>query len=512
MVRKKSNVDLLAHIDEELSRLWRLGRNTVVGWRPVAKGIEVLVVPHYLLSDLLSNYEDLLFDNPQMRAGTLRAVSDICEVEPYTIAFPSSAAGAKPAKRALAELLRRYSITKLEGRAVILFDIVRFSRYTPLEQVTAINSLAYSVNIGCRRAAEYGLKVEPTYTTTGDGFYVWNQVEGRKGNLALFSLMMLILVDNAIARRKAMSKVVPPLRTCFHCGTCYEFFQAVGERPGNNSYVVGDATISLARMSSGAVPGQILIGNFLGGASDGNSDERYTTLEFMQDAEESLHAFQGVSLGGEMVSSIKCYLTGPRTQGGGFEVSRYIVSDKHGSHHEVFNAKVNVHQRRGGTVYLGRREEDLEDFGGVPKGVEQPAIIPPVPPASTKESILVVEDEPDLLETAVAILRDEGYVVFEAGNASEAEHAMESHDQIDLLFSDVIIPGGVEGTALASYARARFPWIRILYTSGYSEVALSLELEHERDIEFIAKPYRMEELAEKVRQVLDGAEGAGPKT
>ena len=75
--------------------------------------------------------------------------------------------------------------------------------------------------------------------------------------------MHIVLADNAIARSKSSSKAVPRLRACFHVGACYEFHQAEGLNPTMHDFIVGDVTIELARMIDAAMPGQILVGDFL---------------------------------------------------------------------------------------------------------------------------------------------------------------------------------------------------------------------------------------------------------
>jgi CheY-like chemotaxis protein len=503
---------LLAHIDTELSRLWRRGRNTVIGWHADPSRIDVLVVPQHMLPDLLSNYEDLLFEDAQMSKSTLALVSDICEIEPYTISYPAGTSAKRPRRKALADLIRRYSISKLRDKAAVLFDIVRFSRYSPLEQVTAINSLSYSINIARQRAESLGLKLSLRHTTTGDGFYVWNECDGLQGNLVLFALMMLVLVDNVLGRRKAMSKVIPPLRTCFHVGSCYEFFHAEGVHPGKGSYVVGDVTISLARMSDRAVPGQILVGNFIGGAvtrpARGRSAPHYGAQDFIAQAQETLKRFHGVALAGEHVTGINCYLTGPPSENGTYAVDQYLIEDKHGLQHEVFNAKVNVQRRRGGAIYLGRLRADLEDFQGRLKDTEHAAdrssaeYVGEAATAFGSETILVVEDDKDLREMATTVLQELGYTALEAETGPAAQDVLGQRPDIALLFTDVVIPGGINGEELAHYARDRYPDIKVIYASGYGESALTAHEVAGGHAVMLTKPYQLDDLVQRVNEVL----------
>ena len=356
----------LKYVDDELNRLWRLGRNAVVGWAPVEAGLEVLAVPQYLLPNLFANHEEILVGTARRTKAELAEVADICEIEPYKIIVPEALRDCPVGDRSLEYLTRRFGITKLTKKAVILFDIVGFSRYSPLEQVTALNSLSYSINVAYQRAIEHGLDVSLCYSTTGDGFYVWNRSDGFEANVDLFCFLMLVLADNTLGRRKGIVTTIPELRTGFHIGDCYEYFQAEGARPGTGSYIVGDATIQLARMVDKALPYQILIGDFMSTADNLGSSVRgdmdYDAPHFLTKAQERLQVFENVNLSREKVVSIKCYLTGFELDDGTYNVCRYGFVDKHGFSHVVYNAKVNLHRANGSEIFLGRMTRDLETF------------------------------------------------------------------------------------------------------------------------------------------------------
>jgi len=120
------------------------------------------------------------------------------------------------------------------------------------------------------------------------------------------------------------------------------------------------------------------------------------------------------------------------------------------------------------------------------------------------ETILVVEDEADVRETAVALLEDMGYRVLEAENGPAALAMLDGRDDIDLLFTDVVMPGGMNGFELGREARQRRRGIAMLYASGYAWETMD---GHERlngDDHVIGKPYQNEELARWVRNALDG--------
>jgi hypothetical protein len=356
----------LKFVDDELIRLWRLGRNAVIAWSPYSEGLDVLTVPQYLLPNLFNNHEDILAGSMQRTPADLARIADICEIEPYRIFIPSEIRSNVVGTRALEYLTRRFGITKLTNKAVALFDIVGFSHYSPLEQVTALNSLSYSINVAYQRTVEHGLDVSLCHSTTGDGFYVWNRADGMEANIDLFCFLMLVLSDNSLGRRKGIVSTIPELRTGFHIGDCYEYFLAEGARPGTGSYIVGDATIDLARMLEVALQNQILIGDFNVGESRSNvsgvTEERYDATSFLTKAQLRLQLFRDVNLAREKITAIKCYLTGHALNDGGFNVCRYHFDDKHGFRHSVFNAKVNLHQANSEEIFLGRLTKDLDDF------------------------------------------------------------------------------------------------------------------------------------------------------
>jgi len=119
-------------------------------------------------------------------------------------------------------------------------------------------------------------------------------------------------------------------------------------------------------------------------------------------------------------------------------------------------------------------------------------------------TILLVEDEENLRRAASKMLKSLGYTVFETGSGPEALAYLNSGGQADLLFSDVVMPGGMTGVELADIVRAMWPRLRILLTSGYSEVLVRESSERLDDgIHLIGKPYRKQELATKIHELLE---------
>ncbi len=117
------------------------------------------------------------------------------------------------------------------------------------------------------------------------------------------------------------------------------------------------------------------------------------------------------------------------------------------------------------------------------------------------ETILVVEDEPRVRRVAIARLRELGYSVIEAANADEALQAAGQDRPIDLLFSDVVMPGGMDGDTLATRIRAMRPGIKVLLTSGYAEPSI-MERGQAESGNWLRKPYTMAALATRLRSLL----------
>jgi CheY-like chemotaxis protein len=134
---------------------------------------------------------------------------------------------------------------------------------------------------------------------------------------------------------------------------------------------------------------------------------------------------------------------------------------------------------------------------------------PPIRPASDAvhaigaECILVVEDDDALRAHASEMLVELGYRVIEANGGAAALEALAQHPGIDLLFTDVVMPGGVNGRQLADLAVDRQSGLKVLFTTGYTRNAIVHNGRLDPGINLISKPYSFEELAAKVRACLD---------
>ncbi len=125
------------------------------------------------------------------------------------------------------------------------------------------------------------------------------------------------------------------------------------------------------------------------------------------------------------------------------------------------------------------------------------------------ETILIVDDREDVAELARTILRDFGYTTLVASNAREALEILDSSGKVDLLFTDLIMPGGMNGVLLAREARRRQPKLKVLLATGYAEASLERTDIGGSEFDLLNKPYRRTELVRRVRAILDGPTGVG---
>ena len=145
-------------------------------------------------------------------------------------------------------------------------------------------------------------------------------------------------------------------------------------------------------------------------------------------------------------------------------------------------------------VYLPRTLDEAE--------VGDPVLSTGELPRGVGEIILVVEDEDRVRHVSVDALRDLGYAVVQAADAEQALGVLALQPRIDLLFTDVVMPGA-NGRKLADQARSEQPGLKVLFTTGYTKNAIVHNGMLDADVDVLAKPFTIEQLARKVRQVLD---------
>ena len=120
------------------------------------------------------------------------------------------------------------------------------------------------------------------------------------------------------------------------------------------------------------------------------------------------------------------------------------------------------------------------------------------------ETVLVVDDEPELLEIAHEYLVAMGYSVLQADNAPSALKTIAEDREIDLMITDIIMPGGMNGVELAEKARLLSPRLKVIYSSGFPADALVERNRAKVDDPMLRKPYQRTEFAAIVRRTLAG--------
>ena len=120
------------------------------------------------------------------------------------------------------------------------------------------------------------------------------------------------------------------------------------------------------------------------------------------------------------------------------------------------------------------------------------------------EVILVVEDEPRVRRVALRDLEKLGYKTLEAENAAVAKTIIESGEPIDLLFSDILMPGEMNGHMLAIWVEENHPQIKVVLTSGYSKGQADVDRDQAHPFPLVRKPYSINKLAKQIRTTLTG--------
>ena len=124
-------------------------------------------------------------------------------------------------------------------------------------------------------------------------------------------------------------------------------------------------------------------------------------------------------------------------------------------------------------------------------------------PQARGETVLVVEDNEDLRDLIVTFLTGLGYRVLEAGDGATAYAALERAPGIDLLLSDVRLPGGHSGRDIVEEAQKQYPDLKALFMSGDTGLRMFREGQLLEGIDLVQKPFTKHDLAQKVRAVLD---------
>jgi len=128
----------------------------------------------------------------------------------------------------------------------------------------------------------------------------------------------------------------------------------------------------------------------------------------------------------------------------------------------------------------------------------------PGDPTKVPQTILVVDDDDMVRKSVIAQMKSLGYSTIEASNPDIALEVIERDEPIDLLFSDIVMPGSIDGIELARRTRQRRPTLKILLTSGYPDLKTSRAEEAHTQWEVLKKPYRRSDLQAALREILRG--------
>lgn len=116
---------------------------------------------------------------------------------------------------------------------------------------------------------------------------------------------------------------------------------------------------------------------------------------------------------------------------------------------------------------------------------------------------MLVEDQDDVAAYAESVLSECGYTIIRAADAGAALKLLDTDQHFDLLFTDLIMPGGMNGVLLAREAQRRNPGLPVLLTTGFAESSIDRTDETGSEFDIIQKPYKRSELITKVRRTID---------
>jgi signal transduction histidine kinase/ActR/RegA family two-component response regulator len=160
-------------------------------------------------------------------------------------------------------------------------------------------------------------------------------------------------------------------------------------------------------------------------------------------------------------------------------------------------------------IYLPRLTA-AEQVAASPAG--ETIVTTATPRAASNETILVVEDNDEVRAYAKSALEELGFKVIEAGTAEDALRSVENGTHIDLLFTDVVLPGGLSGRQLSDEMGKLLPLLPVLFTTGYTRNAIVHHGRLDPDVELLNKPYTQQDLARKIGDLLSRSrKAAAPK-
>ena len=355
--------DGLRELDFALQASWKLGQNMIAGWMHDGAMVSICAAPVWRVLAEAPRVGRILSGSRLMGAQTFGEVAKALQSRPIRVELPFTVGEEKGdvEPQVIDQVVRRYGVSRTEYRAVMLFDIVGFSKVDPLAQMAQLASLEFSINHAAKKMAEAGFDVELARSTVGDGFYVWNRARGFDADLRTYAALVLILADNAVARTRGQADFVPVLRTCFSVGAHYSYHQIEGTRPRGFEYLVGEVTIQLARLIGKAQANQVCVGSFVR-PTEPPVVRQLDTILFLARAEKILEKLQGLTLGGHSISRIRSQITGGKIAETALPIVVHRIVDKHGYNHDLFNTRMLVQRDEADPIVVGLQPQDLAGF------------------------------------------------------------------------------------------------------------------------------------------------------
>jgi len=342
--------------------LWRFGSHALVGWRPSLCGIEIITVPKVRLFADHGRHLPVFAEGGLMAGAALDEMARLLDVQPVELRLEAPiGTGAGEIPPALVEqVFRLFTVSKTLHRAVLLLDIVGFSKAGPEQQAAQLTTLEFSLNLAEEMARAHGLAVGFGRTTTGDGFYVWNERQGLRADIDFFCAVAIFqILFSALRRTATDAAAVPVLRLCLSIGSHFLYHQPRRDGSNGGAFIVGDVTIQVARLIGTALPEQMLIGDFARPLGLGHS--HCDTETFLTAVSERLANIPELRVLGYRIDRIAFYLTGPRAADGRHRPTLITITDKHGFEHRCYNAKLNAFTEQGEPYYCG-----LQHGGAMP--------------------------------------------------------------------------------------------------------------------------------------------------
>ena len=355
----------LQAIDGNLRKLWDEGRGAVVGWCPGTANLSIVAASSSKVLERAPQFGRLVRGERRMTDPELAEIAEVLGQPVIRMQLRHEVGNRTGDMRPdlVENLVRRYAIVETPYRAIFLLDVAELSAAPPYEQVGRLKALEHSINQAQKRARELGIAVDLARQGASDGFLVWNRSEGYEADVNLFQALMLLLADNAIARANGRP-MVPEIKVGFTIASHLSYHLAEPASPRGHEHMVGAATTTLRRLAAKALSAQILIGDF-NRPRDENDGSGVNTMFFVMHAQRQLRGLGAIELGGDKVSSILTFLTGPESGPRQNDISQFRIRDAHGVEHLAYNAKVSIHREQAQSVFLGLDAKALDAFKAV---------------------------------------------------------------------------------------------------------------------------------------------------